>query len=87
MNRHQRLLNRILDGRQLANIAFNDVRSLLIRMGFEERIRGSHHIYARAGIDDTINLQPQGSDAIPYQLRQLRAVLAKHNLRDASGGN
>ena len=55
-------------------------------MGFEERIRGSHHIYARAGIDDTVNLQPRGSEAIPYQLRQLRTVLLKHNMRDISGG-
>lgn len=81
MNRHQRLLNRILDGRQLANIAFNDVRSLLIRMGFEERIRGSHHSYRMAGVVDKVNLQPIGSDAKPYQLRELRKTLLNHDLR------
>ena len=86
LNRHQRLLNRILDGSHLANIRFDDVRSLLVRMGFEERIQGSHHIFARAGIDETANLQPRGSDAIPYQLRQLKALLVRHNLRDVSGG-
>lgn len=87
MNRHQRLLNRILDGSHLANIHFDDVRSLLARLGFRERIRGSHYVYTKAGIEDQVNLQPGGSDAKPYQLRQLRNVLVKHNLRDVSGGN
>ena len=87
MNRHQRLLNRILDGSHLANIRFDDVRSLLARLGFEERIRGSHYVYVKVGIVDQVNLQPRGSDAKPYQLRQLRDVLVKHNLRDVSGGN
>ena len=87
MNRHQRLLNRILDGSHLANVRFDDVRSLLAKLGFEERIRGSHHVYAKVGIVDQVNLQPRRSDAKPYQLRQLRAVLVKHNLRDVSGGD
>lgn len=81
MNRHQRLLNRILDGSHLANIRFDDVRSLLARMGFEERIRGSHHTYRMAGVVEKVNLQPVGSDAKPYQLRELRRTLIKHDLR------
>ncbi|MXX48302.1 MAG: type II toxin-antitoxin system HicA family toxin [Chloroflexi bacterium] len=81
MNRHQRLLNRILDGRNLANIRFADVRALLVRMGFEERIRGSHHSYRMAGVVDKVNLQPIGSDAKPYQLRELRKTLLNHDLR------
>ena len=81
MNRHQRLLNRILDGRHLANIRFDDVRALLIRMGFEERIRGSHHTYRMAGVVEKVTLQSIGSDAKPYQLRQLRRTLLKYDLR------
>ncbi len=81
MDRHQRLLNRILDGSHLANIRFDDVRALLARLGFEERIRGSHHTYRMAGIVEKVNLQPIGSDAKPYQLRELRKTLQKHDLR------
>ncbi|MYD55101.1 MAG: type II toxin-antitoxin system HicA family toxin [Chloroflexi bacterium] len=81
MNRHQRLLNRILDGRNLANIRFADVPALLVRMGFEERIRGSHHSYRMAGVVDKVNLQPIGPDAKPYQLRELRKTLLSHDLR------
>lgn len=80
MNRHQRLLNRILDGSHLANIRFNDVRALLVRMGFQERVRGSHHSYRMQGVVDKVNLQPIGSDAKPYQLRELRKTLLKHDL-------
>ena len=81
MNRHQRLLNRILDGSHLANIRFDDVRSLLARLGFEERIRGSHHTYRMAGVVEQVNLQRIGSDAKPYQLRELRKTLMRHGLR------
>ena len=81
MNRHQRLLNRILDGRHLANIRFDDVRALLARLGFEERINGGHFVYAKVGIAEQVNLQPGGSDAKPYQLRQLRVLLLEHDLR------
>ena len=86
MDRHQRLLNRILDGSQLANIRFDDVRSLLARLGFEERVRGSHHTYAKAGTTQKVNLQRRGSDAKPYQLRQLRQVLIKLGIRAVTGG-
>jgi hypothetical protein len=50
-------------------------------MGFEERIRGSHHTYRMAGVVEKVNMQPIGSDAKPYQLRELRRTLAKHDLR------
>lgn len=43
-------------------------------MGFEEHIRGSHHIYRRAGFAP-INLQPTQGMAKSYQVRQFRKVL------------
>ena len=43
MAKYDDLLARILRGTSDANIAFNDLRQLLRRLGFEERIRGSHH--------------------------------------------
>jgi len=49
-------------------------------MGFDERIRGDHHIFTRAGIDEIINLQPIGSKAKPYQIKQIRNIFLAYKL-------
>jgi virulence-associated protein VapD len=74
------LLARILRGTSDANVAFNDLRQLLRRLGFEERIRGSHHIFRKAGVEEKINLQREGSKAKVYQVRQVRAIILTYKL-------
>jgi virulence-associated protein VapD len=76
------LLDRILRGTSDANIAFNDLRQLLRRLGFEERIRGSHHMFRKAGVDEKLNLQREGSEAKVYQVRQVRATIVRYKLGD-----
>lgn len=80
MGKHEKLLGRILQGNSDANIAFDDLRNILIRLGFEERIRGSHHNFRKAGIREKINLQRAGSKAKPYQVRQAREVITRCQL-------
>lgn len=80
MGRQHKLLQRVLLGDSGRNIAFDELRALLLWLGFEERIRGSHHLYRKPGIRDMINLQRQGSQAKPYQVRQVRAVLLEYRL-------
>ena len=70
----------ILRGGSDANIRFEDLRGLLIHLGFEERSRGSHHIFVKSGIEELINVQRSGNKAKPYQVRQVRAVIARHGL-------
>src|SRR5437763_2484346 len=53
---------------------------LLTKMGFEEWIRGSHHMFRKTGIVEKINLQREGSKAKIYQVRQVRAVILKYKL-------
>ncbi len=74
-------LERILRGTSDANISFARVCKLLRRLGFEERIRGSHHIFTKEGIEEIINLQPRGAKAKPYQVRQVRNLILKYKLR------
>lgn len=81
MRRRSRLMRRILDGRSDANIRFNDLRALLHRLGFDERIRGSHHTFRKDGVD-RIGLQRLGSDAKPYQVRQVRRVIREYRLEE-----
>ena len=80
MATYRKLLERLLSGRSDANIRFDDLRNLLAQLGFEERIRGSHHIFVKSGIEDMINLQKEGHMAKPYQVRQVRVVIAKYGL-------
>tara|TARA_Y100000294_G_scaffold75067_1_gene70734 strand:+ start:1970 stop:2140 length:171 start_codon:yes stop_codon:yes gene_type:complete len=50
-------------------------------LGFKERIKGDHHIYTMAGVEEILNLQPKGSKAKPYQVGQVRRVILKYNLK------
>lgn len=75
MTKYSKLLARLLSGRSDSNIDFDDLCRLLDHLGFVERVRGSHHIFARPGIHDMINLQREGRMAKPYQVRQVRAVI------------
>jgi predicted RNA binding protein YcfA (HicA-like mRNA interferase family) len=78
-----KLLIQILKGTSDANIPFIGLCNLLNRLGFEERIRGDHHIFFRKDVDEIINLQPKGSKAKPYQVRQVRNLILKYKLGDA----
>lgn len=73
-------LSRVLRGRSDANIRFSDLRGLLLRLDFVERVKGSHHIFTRSGIDEILNLQPRGAFAKPYQVKQVRGVLIRYKL-------
>lgn len=75
---------RILRGAADANIPFNQLCPLLRRLGFEERIRGDHHIFTKDGVEEILNLQPRGHHAKPYQVKQIRGVIVKYRL---AGGN
>lgn len=80
MTKYGKLLAKVLSGRSDTNIDFDELRSLLSRIGFEERTRGSHHVFVRAGVYDMINLQRDGRIAKPYQVRQVRAVITAYRL-------
>ena len=80
MGKYAKLLFQILRGTSDKNIGFDDLRQLLLRLGFEERMRGSHHTFRKEGIEEKINLQRDGSKAKVYQVRQVRAVILKHKL-------
>lgn len=75
-----KFLARILEGASDANVQFDDLCLMLRRMGFEERTRGSHHIFRKQGVEDLINLQREGNKAKVYQVRQVRAVILKYRL-------
>jgi hypothetical protein len=80
MSQADRLRLRILRGTSDANIPFRGLCQLLRRLGFGECIRGSHHIFTKEGVEEILNSQPQGRQAKPYQVKQVRAVLLRYRL-------
>jgi hypothetical protein len=79
--RLRRVLGRVLSGTSDRNVRFEDLCGLLVALGFAERVRGSHHIFARDGVAEILSLQPlDGGKAKPYQVRQVRDVIVKYKL-------
>jgi hypothetical protein len=76
----EKTLEKILRGTSNANIPFDGLRRVLKNLGFSERIRGSHHIFFREGVEEILNLQPKGNKAKPYQVKQVRHVILKYGL-------
>ena len=59
---------------------FDELCHLLQAKGFRMRVSGSHHIFTKSGVMERINLQREGSKAKPYQIRQVRKILAQYKL-------
>ena len=76
----EKTLQRVLSGTADANIRFDDLVHLLHSLGFEMRVRGSHHIFRKTGVEEKLNLQREGSNSKPYQVRQVRAAVLKYHL-------
>ena len=81
-DRNDNLRQRILSGRSDANIRFDDLRLFLVRLGFAERVRGSHHIFRKEGVRERINLQRDRNHAKPYQVQQVRRVVLRNRLEE-----
>ena len=73
-------LLQVLRGSSDSNVSFDELRSLLRHLGFDERIRGSHHIFTKGNLEEILNLQPIGAKAKAYQVKQVRAVILRYKL-------
>ena len=80
MTQHDKIIDRIMSGKSDGNIKFSDLRGVMDRLGFDERIRGDHYIYTRDGVEEIINIQPTGSKAKAYQVKQVRNLILKYKL-------
>jgi predicted RNA binding protein YcfA (HicA-like mRNA interferase family) len=76
----EKTIEKLLRGQSEANVRFEELCHLLQAKGFRMRVSGSHHIFTRPGVLERINLQREGSKAKPYQVRQVRKILAQYKL-------
>ena len=53
----------------------------VFHLGFNERIRGDHHIFFRENVAEIVNLQPLADGkAKAYQVRQIREIVVRYRL-------
>lgn len=81
MDKLEKILIKILSGFSDKNIPFSELCSVLKYLGFKERIKGSHHIFFKDGIEEILNIQPKKSKAKLYQVKQVRNIILKYRFR------
>ena len=80
MAKHEKTLLQVLRGASDSNVSFDELRGLLRHLGFDERIRGSHHIFTKENVEEILNLQPIGAKAKAYQVKQVRGLILLYKL-------
>ncbi len=81
MTKRDKLLAQVLRGTSDQNIPFADLCLLMNQLGFDERIKGGHHIFTQTGLEEILNFQPRGDGkAKPYQVKQARQIILKYKL-------
>jgi hypothetical protein len=80
MTHYDKLLSKILRGTSDSNVDFDGLCALLVHLGFQKRIRSSHHIFTRPNVEEILNIQPIGAQAKVYQVKQVRNVILKYCL-------
>lgn len=84
MTSYNKLYDKIIKSENCNNIKFNEFKLFLEKTGFQlVRTRGDHHMYVFDGLDEIINIQPNGKNAKAYQIKQVRFIVNKYKL----GGN
>jgi predicted RNA binding protein YcfA (HicA-like mRNA interferase family) len=82
VSKRRKFIEQLMSGAADADLSFDDLCQLLRRLGFKERIRGDHHIFAREGVEEILNIQPKEKHAKPYQVKQVRNVIRKYQLEE-----
>jgi predicted RNA binding protein YcfA (HicA-like mRNA interferase family) len=85
MSKFEKLMQKLLSGFSDRNMDFDELKSILSRLGFKERVKGSHHIYFKEDIEEIINLQSSHGKAKPYQVKQVRELIIKYKMMPNEG--
>lgn len=76
MSRSDKILEKVMSGQRAANITFDEMCYLLVKLGFTSRQRGGSHIIFQHRAD-FVNLQNFHGKIKGYQVRQVREILKK----------
>lgn len=74
MSKRDKLIRKILEGRA---VSYKEAEHLLIELGFELEIYGSHHVFRKPGYPRNVSIKRR-KQLLPYQLRDIKEVLRDH---------
>ena len=82
MSKWDKFRSRLMSGQADNNINFDDLCNYLELLGFVLRPsrKSSHRIYTKEDIQQIVNLQPIGSGAKAYQVKQVRELIEQCRL-------
>jgi predicted RNA binding protein YcfA (HicA-like mRNA interferase family) len=60
---------------------FADLKKLLLAHGFRlDRVRGSHEVYVRDDVPEHVTIQPNGKEAMDYQIREFLRIVGEYQI-------
>jgi hypothetical protein len=80
MSKQEKFIVTLLSGGSDHNLNFEDLTKLLVSLDFQCRVKGSHHVFFKQGVQEILNLQAKGKLAKGYQVKQVRDVLVRYQL-------
>ena len=81
MGKFDKLMLKLLSGSADSNFSFDDLRLILINLGFTEKTTGgSNRIFYKENIVEIVNIQSDGNKAKSYQVKQVRGIILKYKL-------
>jgi hypothetical protein len=79
MTRRQKLVEKARNNP--AGVRFREICLLAEHLGFAKRGgKGSHIVYEKGGVEEILTFQDRKGMAMPYQVKQLLAVIEKYGL-------
>lgn len=74
MSKLDKLILKILNGK---NVSYQEAENFLIQLGFQLKIKGSHHIFRKPGYVKTLSIKRRKL-LYDYQIDDLKEVLKDH---------
>lgn len=74
MSKLDKLIEKILNGK---NVSYDDAENLLLHLGFQLKIRSSHHNFRKPQYHRTLSIKKR-SQLLSYQIDDLKEVLKDH---------
>lgn len=75
MSKFEKLIQKILNGK---NVSYDEAENLLLHLGFQLKIRGSHHSFRKPQYSRTISIKRR-PQLLAYQIDDLKEVLKDHD--------
>lgn len=74
MSKFEKLIQKILNGK---NISYQEAENILFSLGFQLKVRGSHHNFRKPQYHRTIAIKKR-PQLLQYQIDDLKEVLKDH---------